>query len=305
MLIGSNDEHDSDRLVLLPLISFNLLLWIQGSYNFPTSSLCLELAVSLLEKCHHPTGATSLRQESAMPLFLLCRLERSVTELTSHKTGCEVYLVGGCVRDLILTQIPKNFDVITLAELRQVVNTFSCCEIVGRGFPTGHVHVDDTFIEERDFIIWRNCMKRDFTINGLMLDPYANVVYDYVGGMEDYKKLKRIVISANRLPPNVSILISKARFLQAIRIAACLGLRLTKETTFALKDLYCSVPRLDKAPHGNELHAGVWICRSLFKATLEGWAPGDTTAVITCQAGLIFDCLACTFCTQIIVSYNF
>ncbi|KAI3858550.1 hypothetical protein MKX03_005598 [Papaver bracteatum] len=43
---------------------------------------------------------------------------------------------------------------------------------------------------ERDFIIWRNCMKRDFTINGLMLDPYANVVYDYVGGMEDYKKAK-------------------------------------------------------------------------------------------------------------------
>ncbi|RZC55830.1 hypothetical protein C5167_014703 [Papaver somniferum] len=43
---------------------------------------------------------------------------------------------------------------------------------------------------DQDFIIWRNCMKRDFTINPLMLDPYANVFYDHVGGMEDSNEAK-------------------------------------------------------------------------------------------------------------------
>ncbi|KAI3958670.1 hypothetical protein MKW98_030335 [Papaver atlanticum] len=191
------------------------------------------------------------------------------------RKGYQVYLVGGCVRDLILKQIPKDFDIITSAELRQVVKTFSRCEIVGRRFPICHVHVDDTFIEvssfstssrkkssssdflrkprgcsEQDYLIWRNCMKRDFTINGLMLDPYANVVYDYIGGMEDLKKAKvRTVI-----PAYTSFQEDCARILRAIRIAARLGFRLTKETAFSLKDLSCSILRLDKTRHLMEMN---------------------------------------------------
>ncbi|KAJ4850107.1 hypothetical protein Tsubulata_004529 [Turnera subulata] len=138
--------------------------------------------------------------------------------------GYEVYLVGGCVRDLILKRIPKDFDIITSAELNQVRKAFSRCEIVGKRFPICHVHVDDTVVEvssfstsgrksgmklkhelekpsscsERDYVRWRNCLQRDFTINGLMLDPVAKLVYDYMGGMEDIKKSKvRTVIPAN------------------------------------------------------------------------------------------------------------
>lgn len=132
------------------------------------------------------------------------------------KKGYEVYLVGGCVRDLILKRTPKDFDVITSAELKEVLRTFPQCELVGRRFPICHVYVDETIVEvssfsttgrnfgrksnygfrrppgcnQYDFIRWRNCLRRDFTINGLMFDPFAKIVYDYTGGMEDIKRAK-------------------------------------------------------------------------------------------------------------------
>ncbi|XP_072068460.1 uncharacterized protein [Arachis hypogaea] len=127
----------------------------------------------------------------------------------------DVYLVGGCVRDLILKQIPKDFDIITSADLKEVLRTFPRCEIVGKKFPICHVHMGGTIVEvssfntatrksnhfhhdieapsgcdKEDYLRWRNCLKRDFTINGLMFDPYARIVYDYMGGMEDIEKAK-------------------------------------------------------------------------------------------------------------------
>ncbi|KAK6262007.1 hypothetical protein QUC31_007823 [Theobroma cacao] len=185
------------------------------------------------------------------------------------RKGYEVYLVGGCVRDLILKRTPKDFDVITTAELREVVRAFSQCEIVGRRFPICHVHIGDTIVEvssfstsgqklgrglnyklgrpagcdEKDFIRWRNCLQRDFTINGLMFDPYARIIYDYMGGIEDIRKAKvRTVI-----PAGTSFQEDCARILRAIRIAARLGFRFSRETAHFIKSLSCSILRLDKS----------------------------------------------------------
>ncbi|KAJ8773541.1 hypothetical protein K2173_005787 [Erythroxylum novogranatense] len=185
-----------------------------------------------------------------------------------RKKGYEVYLVGGCVRDLILKRVPKDFDIITSAELNEIRKSFRRCEIVGKRFPICHVRVGDTIVEvssfstsasksgvkfkhdfrrppgcsEHDFLRWRNCLRRDFTINGLMFDPYANVVYDYLGGMEDLKKTKvRTVI-----PANVSFAEDNARILRAIRIAARLGFHLSREVAVCLKEFSSSVLRLDK-----------------------------------------------------------
>ncbi|TQE12888.1 hypothetical protein C1H46_001534 [Malus baccata] len=122
------------------------------------------------------------------------------------RKGYEVYLVGGCVRDLILNRTPKDFDIITSAELKEVTRTFSWCEIVGKRFPICHVHIADRVIEsgrnlssdfrkpnhcdDKDYMRWRNCLQRDFTINGLMFDPYARILYDYMEGIEDIRKAK-------------------------------------------------------------------------------------------------------------------
>ncbi|KAF9671767.1 hypothetical protein SADUNF_Sadunf12G0082800 [Salix dunnii] len=165
------------------------------------------------------------------------------------KNGYDVYLVGGCVRDLILKRIPKDFDIITSAELKQVVRAFSRCEIVGKWFPICHVHIGDAIVEvssfstigrkfkvglrndigcpidcdEKDYLRWKNCLQRDFTINGLMFDPYKRIVYDYMGA-------------------SVGI----ARILRAVRIAARLGFRFTRETAHFVKNLSHSLLRLDK-----------------------------------------------------------
>ncbi|CAN6912425.1 unnamed protein product [Brassica oleracea] len=184
--------------------------------------------------------------------------------------GHDVYLVGGCVRDLILKRTPRDFDILTSAELREVVRTFSRCEIVGRRFPICHVHVgDDDIVEvssfstsaqnssrnmrselrestgsdgDEDCIRLNNCLQRDFTINGLMFDPYAKVVYDYLGGIEDIRKAKvRTVIHAG-----TSFQQDCARILRAIRVAARLGFRISKETAHFIKHLSFLVQRLDK-----------------------------------------------------------
>ncbi|KAF5203615.1 poly(A) polymerase I-like [Thalictrum thalictroides] len=183
-----------------------------------------------------------------------------------RRKGYEVYLVGGCVRDLILNRTPKDYDILTSAELREVVRTFAQCEIVGKRFPICHVHISCTIIEvssfsttsrkssisnffrrpsgcdEQDYRRWKNCLRRDFTINGLMLDPYAKLVYDYFGGMEDIRNAKvRTVI-----PADSSFREDCARILRGIRIAARLGFRFSKEAAYSIKDLSYSIMKLDK-----------------------------------------------------------
>ncbi|KAK4362717.1 hypothetical protein RND71_017958 [Anisodus tanguticus] len=176
--------------------------------------------------------------------------------------GFEVYLVGGCVRDLILKRTPKDFDILTTAELKEVRRTFSHCEIVGRRFPICHVHVGDEVVEvssfqtsgirpvrdlglsfekpidcdEKDhFMGWR-CFSR------LMFDPYSKLVYDYMGGVDDIRKAKVQTIG----PASFSFIEDCARILRAIRIAARLGFRFGRETALSIKNLSSSVLRLDR-----------------------------------------------------------
>ncbi|KAL9294336.1 putative polynucleotide adenylyltransferase [Arabidopsis thaliana] len=182
--------------------------------------------------------------------------------------GYDVYLVGGCVRDLILKRTPKDFDILTSAELREVVRSFSRCEIIGKKFPICHVHIGNDMIEvssfstsaqnsprntgtgsgksngsyDEDSIRFNNCLQRDFTINGLMFDPYAKVVYDYLGGIEDIKKAKvRTVFHAG-----TSFQEDSARILRGTRIAARLGFTISKETAHFLKNLSFLVQRLHR-----------------------------------------------------------
>ncbi|KAG8373603.1 hypothetical protein BUALT_Bualt11G0041500 [Buddleja alternifolia] len=105
--------------------------------------------------------------------------------------GFEAYLVGGCVRDLLLNKVPKDFDVITTARLKQVKKTFQRAVIVGQRFPICRVIIKGSLVEvssfetvaetsktktvcfsqmptgcnQSDFVRWKNCMNRDFTVN--------------------------------------------------------------------------------------------------------------------------------------------
>ncbi|KAJ7945644.1 Poly A polymerase [Quillaja saponaria] len=206
-------------------------------------------------------------KELGISTSMIARSTRKVLNGLKRR-GYDVYLVGGCVRDLILKRTPKDFDIITSAELKEVMRAFSWCEIIGKRFPICHVHIDGTIVEvssfstgrkkfdkdfnhdvgrpngcdEKDYLRWRNCLQRDFTINGLMFDPYSRTVYDYTGGIEDIKKTKvRTVIPAKN-----SFQDDCARILRAIRVAARLGFGFSRETAQFVKNLSSAVLRLDK-----------------------------------------------------------
>ncbi|KAB5556690.1 hypothetical protein DKX38_007599 [Salix brachista] len=185
------------------------------------------------------------------------------------KRRFEAYLVGGCVRDLLLNKAPKDFDVITTANLQQIKKKFHRAKIVGRRFPICIVLVKGSVIEvssfetsaqqcqekekallsqmrgscdEKDFLLWKNSMQRDFTINSLFFDPFMNRIYDYANGMEDLRSLKLKTL----IPARLSFQEDCARILRGIRIAGRLGLSISKDTETAICILQSSVKSLNK-----------------------------------------------------------
>ncbi|KAJ7957190.1 Poly A polymerase [Quillaja saponaria] len=151
------------------------------------------------------------------------------------RKGYDVYLVGGCVRDLILKRTPRDFDIITSAELKEVMKTFSWCTIIGKRFPICMFTWMVPLWRFRVLVLLAGG-SRDFTINGLMFDPYTRTVYDYIGGIEDIRKSK--VRSIN--PATTSFKEDCARILCGIRIAARLGFGISKETARSVKKNYLS-----------------------------------------------------------------
>ncbi len=169
------------------------------------------------------------------------------------RAGHEAYLVGGCVRDLILGRKPKDFDVATAAHPRQVKRLFRNGRIIGRRFKLVHVVYGDHIVETATFrmdpetetsddllIIEDNTFgtaaedarRRDFTINGLFLEPFGNRVIDYVGGLADLEAGLLRTIG----PPTVRMAEDPVRILRAIRFATRLGFRIEDETWDAMCD---------------------------------------------------------------------
>ncbi|KVI08731.1 Poly A polymerase, head domain-containing protein, partial [Cynara cardunculus var. scolymus] len=171
--------------------------------------------------------------------------------------GFEAYLVGGCVRDLLLKRTPRDFDVITTADLHQIRKQFHNCHIVGRKFPICRVHMKGSVIEvssfktsakhsedkekflvsqvprgcdRSDLNLWKNCMHRDFTVNSLFFDPVIHKIYDYSNGMKDLLELKLRTL----VPAHLSFSEDCARILRGLRIAARLGLSFSKDTETAI-----------------------------------------------------------------------
>ncbi|XP_011079124.1 uncharacterized protein LOC105162718 [Sesamum indicum] len=183
--------------------------------------------------------------------------------------GFEAYLVGGCVRDLLLNKVPKDFDVITTARLKQVKKKFRRAIIVGKRFPICRVTIKDSVVEvssfetvaersktkqvgishkptscdPRDFVRWKNCMHRDFTVNSLLFDPFVDVIFDYTNAIEDLRSLKLRTV----IPAHLSFKEDGARILRGLRIAARLNLSFSKETEAAIYSLSPLVAQLCKS----------------------------------------------------------
>ena len=125
--------------------------------------------------------------------------------LRLREAGHVAYFAGGCVRDLLLGRAPKDFDVATDAPPKRVRELFANTQAVGAAFGVILVRYRKSTIEIATFraeggyadgrhpsqvrftTAEEDAKRRDFTINGLFLDPIENRVIDYVGGQEDLK----------------------------------------------------------------------------------------------------------------------
>ncbi|MEP6653733.1 MAG: polynucleotide adenylyltransferase PcnB, partial [Myxococcales bacterium] len=172
----------------------------------------------------------------------------------------KAYLVGGCVRDLLLGGKPKDFDVVTSATPQEIKRLFKNCRIIGRRFRLAHVFFGSKIVETStfranprdveddegdgavdpssegaDLMIRRDnvfgtpeedARRRDFTINGLFYDIASGEVIDHVAGMADLEA--RLVRTIG--DPDIRLREDPVRILRAIKFAARCDLSIESET---------------------------------------------------------------------------
>lgn len=169
---------------------------------------------------------------------------------TLRQRGFQAYLVGGCVRDLLLAREPKDYDVATDATPKQVMDIFPDTYAVGAQFGVVLVPAPDQDVESAvtpegstksravEVATFRSDIgysdgrhpdevrfsrdpredvaRRDFTINGMLLDPVNGEVLDFVGGRKDLDAgIIRTIGDAERRFAEDTL-----RMLRAVRFAA-------------------------------------------------------------------------------------
>jgi len=165
--------------------------------------------------------------------------------------GFDAYLVGGCVRDLLLHRRPKDFDIATGARPRQIKRLFRNSRIIGRRFRLVHVHFGERILEvstfrappprqDDDLYVTRDnvfgteeqdALRRDFTINGLFYDVGRERVIDHVGGIEDLEARRIRMIG----DPDERLREDPVRILRAAKFAGRLDFRLTTRLQDAVR----------------------------------------------------------------------
>ena len=169
------------------------------------------------------------------------------------KNGKELYIVGGAVRDALLGNKPKDFDLATDAFPAEVIDIvtkagYSTTGEVGHQFGVVIVNVpsDPAGVEVATFredigkgrrpdaveysTIDKDVLRRDLTINALFYDMGKEIVVDLVGGLEDIKnsKIRTVGVAADRFAED------PLRKLRALRFAGRTGSKLEKETAEAI-----------------------------------------------------------------------
>ena len=169
-----------------------------------------------------------------------------------NKSGHETYLVGGCIRDILLGHKPKDFDIATSATPEQIHKLFKRSRIIGRRFKLVHIMFSARkFIEvatfragkvqtSNDGLVLRDnyygtleddVFRRDFTINGLYYDIKKSEVIDYVGGLDDLKALKIKMIG----DPSERFEEDPVRMIRAVRFRAKLNANIESQLIEAIQ----------------------------------------------------------------------
>jgi len=169
-----------------------------------------------------------------------------------QKRDFTTYLVGGCVRDILLGKKPKDFDIATNAHPKDVKRAIANAFIIGRRFRLVLVKRGDDQYEVSTFrrdpkpeelaeemplgdnlfgTPQEDARRRDFTINGLFYDPIENKLIDYADGLADL----RIGVVRMIGDPNVRLLEDPIRILRAIRLAHMIRFSLEPSLRLAIQ----------------------------------------------------------------------
>lgn len=198
---------------------------------------------------------------------------------TLRQHGFQAYLVGGCVRDLLLQREPKDYDVATDATPDEVMNIFPETYAVGAQFgvvlvpvpedassnastPASHAVEVATFRSDIGYSDGRHpdevrlshdpredVARRDFTINGMLLDPVSDEVLDFVGGREDLKAgiIRTIGEPERRFAED------KLRMLRAVRFAARFEYQIEPSTFAAIQQFAHEIKAVSRERVRDEL----------------------------------------------------
>ncbi|QDG36364.1 polynucleotide adenylyltransferase PcnB [Alteromonas mediterranea] len=182
--------------------------------------------------------------------------------------GFESYLVGGCVRDILMGHEPKDFDVATNATPEQIKGLFKNCRLIGRRFRLAHIVFGREIIEVATFrghhqesdedenvpkakvvakrdshgqlvrdnvfgSIEEDAERRDFTFNAMYYSVADFTVTDFANGLAAIEKREVELIG----DPETRYREDPVRMLRAVRFAVKLGMRIEEKTAEPIKPL--------------------------------------------------------------------
>lgn len=183
-----------------------------------------------------------------------------VNKLT--QAGFEAYMVGGCIRDLLMAQKAKDFDIATNARPEEIQKLFGRqCRIIGRRFRLAHIVFGREIYEVATFradhqssandnlaktseagmllrdnvygTLREDAERRDFTVNALYYDVQRNLIFDFFNGINDIKAGQLRLIGE----PSIRYQEDPVRMLRAIRFMAKLDMFLDKAAESPIKSM--------------------------------------------------------------------
>jgi len=219
------------------------------------------LVATIIPRSEHSISRDDISENALKVLYRL------------HNSGFKAYLVGGCVRDIMLGQEPKDFDVTTNATPEQIKELFRNCRLIGRRFRLAHIVFGREIIEVATFrghhasveseskeqnlskqsdhgqllrdnvfgSIEEDAERRDFTVNAMYYNIADFSISDFAGGMQAIQQRKIVMIG----DPDKRYREDPVRMLRAIRFAVKLNMQISPETgdpIYELSPLMANIP---------------------------------------------------------------
>lgn len=224
---------------------------VKGAFKGKAVEPSSQLVATTIPRSEHQVSRQHFSENALKVLYRL------------HNSGFQAYLVGGCIRDVMLGAEPKDFDVTTDATPEQIKDLFRNCRLIGRRFRLAHIVFGREIIEVATFrghhesteegeskiskqsndgqllrdnvfgSIEEDAQRRDFTINAMYYNIADFSIRDFAGGMQAIADRKITLIG----DPETRYKEDPVRMLRAIRFAVKLNMSISPETANPIKQM--------------------------------------------------------------------